>query len=145
MKLSRITNRFPFFQLFFCPFPSILITKRIFPMYKLKIPTALATITFPTTIFLFLPGISPQKKKRNCTDVRYKINRKWTNSGFHRFYGYFLNGEVLSIHRSPFPHLINVIGNLYSSRSLALPMNYRVIGLFSMGSIHTVTAFNYEG
>ena len=106
---------------------------------------AFATITFPTTIFLFLPGISPKKKKRNCTDVRYKINRKWTNSGFHRFYGYFLNGEVLSIHRSPFPHLINVIGNLYSSRSLALPMNYRVIGLFSMGSIHTVTAFNYEG
>lgn len=51
------------------------------------------------------------------------------NSGFHRFYGYFLNGEVLSIHRSLLLHLINVIGNLYSSHSLALPMNYPVIGL----------------
>lgn len=51
------------------------------------------------------------------------------NSGLHRFYGYFLNGEVLSIHRSLFLYLRNAIANLYSSHLLALPMNYPVIVL----------------
>ena len=38
----------------------------------------------------------------------------------------------------------NIIVNLYSSRSLALPINYRVIALFTIRVIHTVTAFNKE-
>lgn len=93
---------------------------------------AFATITFPTTIFeFFQSGLSLV-----C------VNKKF--SGFLRFYGYFLNGEVLSIHRSSLSHLINVFGNLYSSHFLALPKNYTVIGLFTMRAIHTVTAFNYE-
>lgn len=64
---------------------------------------ALATLTFPTTIYY--------KNFLLCFIVKYKI----INSGFHRFYGYFLNGEVLSIHRSLKLNFINVFGNLYSS------------------------------
>ena len=37
-----------------------------------------------------------------------------TSSGFHRFYGYFLNGEVPSITQAPFS-FNNAIVNLYSS------------------------------
>lgn len=66
------------------------------------------------------------------------------NSGFHRFYGYFLNGEVLSIHRSSFLHLINAIGNLYSSHSSALLINFPVIDLSRRDLSYTVTVFNYE-
>ncbi|KAL2929395.1 DNA-directed RNA polymerase subunit beta [Bienertia sinuspersici] len=51
------------------------------------------------------------------------------SGSFLRFYGYFFNGEVLSIHRSPLLHFQNLIDNLYSSNFLALPMNSPVIGL----------------
>jgi hypothetical protein len=53
---------------------SLLITKRIFPMYKKKIPMALATITFPTTIFFQGKGKMPRKKKFYST--RYQKHSK---------------------------------------------------------------------
>lgn len=68
---------------------------------------ALATLTFPTTIFsFFFLGISLRNKKeiKNCIFLGIKnlVNKRnqKINSGFLRFYGYFLNGEVFSIHRS---------------------------------------------
>lgn len=57
---------------------------------------AFATITFLTTIFYSVQAFHLQIRNSNDTKK---------NSGFHRFYGYFLNGEVLSIHRSLFFHL----------------------------------------
>ena len=75
---------------------------------------AFATITFPTTLFSFFLGIGK---------IKIEIAKEIVGS---IVYGYFLNGEVFSIHRSPFLHFI---GNLYSYHSLALPMNFPVMGL----------------
>jgi hypothetical protein len=59
---------------------------------------AFATLTFPTMIFDFdLLVISSGSKK-----LEFRKSKK--NSGFRRFYGYLLNGEVLSMHRSFFFH-----------------------------------------
>jgi heme/copper-type cytochrome/quinol oxidase subunit 4 len=47
----------------------LLITKRIFPMFKIKIPMALATLTLPTTIFFFFQGMG--KMSRNKENIFY--------------------------------------------------------------------------
>ena len=65
---------------------------------------ALTTLKLPDHDFFL--GISLQNKieLRNCVFLGIKniVNKrnKKRNSGFLRFYGYFLNGEVFSIHRS---------------------------------------------
>ena len=79
---------------------------------------AFATITFLTMIFDFFFPLF-HLEIQNSRDILE--NQK--NSGFHRFYGSLLNGEVLSIHQSFFFHLRKGIMNLYSSYSLALPIN----------------------
>lgn len=58
--------------------PGLLITKRIFPMYKIQIPTALATITFLTTIFFGILLRNTKKKIRNLLllGVKNRVNQK---------------------------------------------------------------------
>ena len=51
--------------------------------------------------------------------------------------------EVLSRHRSSVLHLINAIGNLYSSHSSALLIKFPVIDLSQRDLSYTVTVFNY--
>jgi hypothetical protein len=55
---------------------------------------AFATIIFPTTFFLFYPLQLFHVETTNSNDTK-------KNRGFHRFYGFLLNGAALSIHRSP--------------------------------------------
>jgi len=68
------------------------------------------------------------------------------NHGFHRFYGSFSNGKVLSIRRSLlFISKIGyeyVIGNLYGLPSPALLLNHLVINSVITRSINTVTTCN---
>jgi hypothetical protein len=58
---------------------SLLITKRIFPMYKKKIPMALATITFPTTIFFKVKVKCLEKRNSILLDIKNIVNKKVVN------------------------------------------------------------------
>nr|CAD1834773.1 unnamed protein product [Ananas comosus var. bracteatus] len=64
--LSNRSSNHPF------PFPGRLITKRIIPIYKISIPMAFATMTFPTTILYSIPSsyFTGNKKLE-----RYKIQK----------------------------------------------------------------------
>uniref|UniRef100_K4AUN9 Uncharacterized protein ycf15 n=1 Tax=Solanum lycopersicum TaxID=4081 RepID=K4AUN9_SOLLC len=72
-------------------------------MYKIKIPKALATLTFPTMIFF---GISLRSmiELRNCIFVGIKNIVNKTISGFLRFYDYFLNVSFGTLHIHSFSY-----------------------------------------